>query len=80
MPKLKNIICVTIVFFFVCMCVWFFWMREGTGYKMHTKTKKKVMPGQWEYQIGPCGGLEASDDLWLSRYLLERSLKKKIFF
>eukprot|EP00303_Exanthemachrysis_gayraliae_P014316 CAMPEP_0206029404 /NCGR_PEP_ID=MMETSP1464-20131121/46613_1 /ASSEMBLY_ACC=CAM_ASM_001124 /TAXON_ID=119497 /ORGANISM="Exanthemachrysis gayraliae, Strain RCC1523" /LENGTH=405 /DNA_ID=CAMNT_0053403489 /DNA_START=27 /DNA_END=1244 /DNA_ORIENTATION=- len=32
----------------------------------------EVMPGQWEYQIGPCLGIEAGDMLWMSRYLLER--------
>lgn len=32
----------------------------------------EVCPGQWEFQIGPCNAIEASDDLWLARYLLER--------
>jgi len=32
----------------------------------------EVMPGQWEYQIGPCIGIESGDSLWLSRFLLER--------
>jgi len=32
----------------------------------------EVCPGQWEYQVGPSGPVEASDDLWLARYLLER--------
>ncbi len=32
----------------------------------------EVMPGQWEFQIGPVGPLEASDELWLARWLLER--------
>lgn len=32
----------------------------------------EVMPGQWEYQIGPLTALEASDELWLSRWLLYR--------
>ncbi|UJR30904.1 hypothetical protein I4U23_018414 [Adineta vaga] len=30
------------------------------------------MPAQWEYQVGPCEGIDASDQLWLSRYLLLR--------
>ena len=30
------------------------------------------MPGQWEYQIGPLGPLEVSDQLWVSRWLLHR--------
>ena len=30
----------------------------------------EVAPGQWEYQIGPCEGIDAGDHLWMSRYLL----------
>ena len=32
----------------------------------------EVMPGQWEYQIGPCLGIEIGDHMWVSRYLLGR--------
>jgi len=32
----------------------------------------EVMPGQWEYQVGPSGPLEVSDEIWLSRWLLYR--------
>merc|ERR1719293_234646 len=32
----------------------------------------EVMPGQWEYQIGPCEGIQSGDDLWMSRYLMIR--------
>ena len=32
----------------------------------------EVMPGQWEYQVGPLGPLDAADQLWLSRWLLYR--------
>jgi len=32
----------------------------------------EVAPGQWEYQVGPCAGALAADDLWMSRYILER--------
>jgi len=32
----------------------------------------EVMAGQWEYQIGPCEGIDSGDSLWLSRFLLER--------
>jgi glutamine synthetase len=32
----------------------------------------EVMPGQWEYQVGPCEGIESGDHLWLSRYMLIR--------
>jgi glutamine synthetase len=33
----------------------------------------EVAPGQWEYQIGPVTGIDASDQLYLSRYILERT-------
>lgn len=32
----------------------------------------EVMPGQWEFQIGPVGPLAVGDELWLARWLLER--------
>ena len=32
----------------------------------------EVAPGQWEYQIGPCVGIDSGDQLWLSRYIMER--------
>jgi len=32
----------------------------------------EVMPGQWEFQIGPESPLIVSDHLWLARYLLYR--------
>lgn len=32
----------------------------------------EVMPAQWEFQIGPGGPLEVSDQLWMARWLLYR--------
>ena len=32
----------------------------------------EVMPAQWEFQVGPCEGIEMGDHLWMARYLLER--------
>lgn len=32
----------------------------------------EVGPGQWEYQVGPCTGIDAGDHLMISRYILER--------
>ncbi len=32
----------------------------------------EVMPGQWEFQVGPLGPLEVSDQLWTARWLLHR--------
>ncbi|KAL9928202.1 glutamine synthetase 1 [Glossina fuscipes fuscipes] len=35
-------------------------------------TNAEVMPAQWEYQVGPSVGMKAADDLWMSRYILQR--------
>ncbi|MFH1866686.1 MAG: glutamine synthetase beta-grasp domain-containing protein [Patescibacteria group bacterium] len=35
-------------------------------------TNAEVMPSQWEFQLGPLGPLEVSDQLWLARWLLYR--------
>ena len=35
-------------------------------------TNAEVMPGQWEYQIGPKDPMRVADDLWVSRWLLHR--------
>jgi len=32
----------------------------------------EVMPAQWEFQIGPCEGIDMGDHLWMARYFLER--------
>ena len=32
----------------------------------------EVMPGQWEYQVGPCVGIDMGDQLWMSRYIMYR--------
>ena len=36
----------------------------------------EVAPGQWEFQIGPCEGIEEGDHLWVARYLLNRVAEK----
>ena len=36
----------------------------------------EVAPGQWEYQIGPCLGINSGDQLWISRYILMRTGEK----
>jgi len=57
------------------------WGRDVV--EMHTKacmdaglaisgTNAEVMMGQWEFQIGPVGPLEASDQIWVARWLLYR--------
>ena len=35
-------------------------------------TNGEVMPGQWEYQVGPCHGIAIGDQLYMSRYILDR--------
>ncbi|KAM5558212.1 hypothetical protein ABKV19_020102 [Rosa sericea] len=32
----------------------------------------EVMPGQWEFQVGPSVGISSGDELWVARYILER--------
>eukprot|EP00898_Chlorokybus_atmophyticus_P008129 jgi/Chlat1/8317/Chrsp78S09215 len=32
----------------------------------------EVMPSQWEYQVGPCTGIDSADQLWISRYIMLR--------
>ncbi|KAI4746070.1 hypothetical protein E4T50_03576, partial [Aureobasidium sp. EXF-12298] len=35
-------------------------------------TNAEVMPAQWEYQVGPCTGINLGDELWMSRFILHR--------
>jgi glutamine synthetase len=35
-------------------------------------TNAEVMPGQWEFQIGPLSTLDVGDHMWVARYLLYR--------
>lgn len=39
-------------------------------------TNAEVMPGQHEFQIGPCLGIESGDHLWMARYLMHRVCEK----
>lgn len=32
----------------------------------------EVMPGQWEFQVGPCVGIDMGDHLWAARYIMHR--------
>jgi len=32
----------------------------------------EVAPSQWEYQIGPCTGIDGGDQVWMSRYILQK--------
>ena len=40
----------------------------------------EVALGQWEYQIGPVYAMEGSDQLWVSRFLLERLSEKYNYY
>ena len=35
-------------------------------------TNAEVMLGQWEYQIGPLHAMDCADQLWISRFILQR--------
>jgi len=35
-------------------------------------TNAEVMPGQWEFQVGPCPGIEIGDHLWVARFILHQ--------
>lgn len=35
-------------------------------------TNSEVMPGQWEFQVGPCEGISSGDHMWVARYILHR--------
>uniref|UniRef100_A0A8D1NGB5 Glutamine synthetase n=1 Tax=Sus scrofa TaxID=9823 RepID=A0A8D1NGB5_PIG len=35
-------------------------------------TNAEVMPAQWEFQIGPCEGIDMGDHLWVARFILHR--------
>merc|ERR1711920_672481 len=36
----------------------------------------EVMPGQWEFQVGPCRGVEMGDHLTIARYIMLRITEK----
>lgn len=40
----------------------------------------EVFPGQWEYQVGVCKGIGIGDQLWMSRYILQRVCEEKGLF
>lgn len=39
-------------------------------------TNAEVAPSQWEYQVGPCTGIDSGDQLWISRFILIRVAEK----
>merc|ERR1711907_567109 len=47
----------------------------ASGVKI-TGINAEVMPGQWEYQIGPCRGVEIGDHMVVARYIMLRVTEK----
>jgi len=43
-------------------------------------TNAEVAPYQWEFQIGPCVGIAAGDQLWVARYLLEKIAEEEGYY
>jgi len=39
-------------------------------------TNAEVMPGQWEYQVGPCVGIASADQHTLARFIMARVAEK----
>merc|ERR1712004_485391 len=35
-------------------------------------TNAEVMPSQWEFQVGPCEGIQMGDHLWMARFILQQ--------
>ncbi|MGW6460310.1 glutamine synthetase [Streptomyces sp. NPDC055078] len=45
-------------------------LRAGLGI---SGINAEVMPGQWEFQVGPIAPVEVADQLWIARWLLYRT-------
>lgn len=43
-------------------------------------TNAEVAPYQWEFQIGPCIGITAGDQLWIARYLMEKIAEEEGYY
>lgn len=39
-------------------------------------TNAEVTPGQWEFQVGPCVGIEGGDHHIMARYIMLRVCEK----
>ena len=40
----------------------------------------EVAPYQWEFQIGPCTGIESGDQLLMARYILEKIAEEEEYY
>jgi glutamine synthetase len=63
-PLEQNQICVKIAEEHLFACI-------EAGIKI-SGINAEVSPGQWEFQIGPCVGIESGDNMFAARYLLEK--------
>jgi glutamine synthetase len=52
---------------------------EKAGLKI-SGINAEVALGQWEYQIGPVSSLDGPDQLWISRFILDRLSEKYNYF
>ena len=46
-----------------------YWDCLYAGTKI-VSTNAVVMPAQWEFQIGPCEGMDMGDQFWVARFIL----------
>merc|ERR1712226_1648812 len=55
---------------------WFGIEQEYTLMKPGKVGEPPKVPGQWEYQVGPCRGIEMGDHLTMARYIMLRVTEK----
>lgn len=55
-------ICMLFVYYFVC----------SLHYILSLCAQLHYCKGQWEYQVGPCTGIDSGDQCWLARFLLHK--------
>lgn len=65
----ENVFCRSIAEEHMTLCI-----RSGVTI---SGINAEVAPGQWEFQIGPCQGIQAGDDMLMARYLLIRLAEMK---
>lgn len=46
------------------------WSRDDTSTSLSAPALRFRL--QWEFQVGPCEGIDMADHLWIARYLLHR--------
>ena len=56
---------------FLTSCLYFLRLCLYAGVNI-SGINGEVLPSQWEYQVGPCVGIDMGDHLWMSRYIMMR--------